>query len=311
MRAILSLVLVLALAAVGCGRGPEPGNGGDGSIDVVASFYPLAFAAERAGGDAVTVTNLTPPGVEPHDLELTPDDLQSIAEADVVVYLGGGFQPVVEDAVEAEATGVTIDAFEGIEPPPAPSAEGPGDESAEPLEEASDPHVWLDPILYSGIVTRIATALDEVDGVADADRFAANAEDFGVELSTLDDEFRRGLARCGTRVMITNHAAFGYLAAAYDLEQRAISGISPESEPDPERIAELTAQANAEGVTTIFTEDLVSPEVAETLAAEAGIDTAVLSPLEGLTDEQEAAGDDYLSVMRQNLEALRDGLVCT
>ena len=111
--------------------------------------------------------------------------------------------------------------------------------------------------------------------------------------------------------MITNHAAFAYLAAAYDLEQRAISGISPESEPDPDRIAELASQASADGVTTIFTEDLVSPEVAQTLAAEAGVDTTVLSPVEGLTDEQQVAGEDYLSVMRLNLEALRDGLVCT
>lgn len=307
MRAILSLVLLLTLSlgAVACAGGSASGDGSDGAIAVVASVYPLALAASRVGGDQVTVTNLTPPGVEPHDLELTPDDLQAIAEADLVVYLGGGFQPAVEDAVEAEATGVVIDALDGIEPRDAP----PGGEHADEAE--IDPHVWLDPALYSDIVDRIAAGLGEVRGGADGDRFTANAEDVGVELSALDDEFRGGLARCGTRVMITSHAAFGYLAAAYDLEQRAISGLAPESEPDPDRIAELAAEASAEGVTTIFTEDLVPPDVAETLAAEAGVDTAVLSPLEGLTDEQEAAGDDYLSVMRRNLETLRDGLDCT
>jgi zinc transport system substrate-binding protein len=301
MRAILSLVLTLAI--IGCARESEPGDGRGGSIEVVASFYPLAFAAERVGGAGVFVRNLTPPGVEPHDLELTPDDLEAIAEADVVVYLGGGFQSVVEHAVEAEATGITVDALEGIDPLPGPS----GDEDD---DGSGDPHVWLDPVLYSGIASRVATAIGEV-AARDAARVAANADDLDEELVTLDAEFRLGLARCDTRVMITNHAAFGYLAAAYDLEQHAISGISPESEPDPQRIAELAAEARAEGVTTVFTEDLVSPEVAETLAAEAGLDTAVLSPLEGLTDEQEAAGDDYLSVMRRNLEVLRDGLVCT
>ena len=170
--------------------------------------------------------------------------------------------------------------------------------------------MWLDPVLYSGIAARVATAIGEVEA-RDGARVAANAGDLDEDLMTLDAEFRRGLARCDTRMMITNHAAFGYLAAAYGLEQHAILGLSPESEPNPLRIAELAAEARAEGVTTVFTEELVAPEVAETLAAEAGVDTAVLSPLEGLTDEQEAAGDDYLSVMRRNLETLRDGLGCS
>ena len=174
MRAILSLVLLatLSLGAVACAGGAASGDGSGDAIEVVASFYPLAFAAGRVGGDRVTVTNLTPPGVEPHDLELTPDDLQAIAEADLVVYLGGGFQPAVEDAVESEATGVVIDALEGIEPRDAP----PGGEHAD--EAAIDPHVWLDPALYSDIVDRIAAGLGEVRGDSDGDRFTANAEDF-------------------------------------------------------------------------------------------------------------------------------------
>lgn len=304
------LVIAATLAATACesAGGAAPGDGGtapgDGAkISVVASFYPLAYVAQRVGGDLVTVTNLTPPGVEPHDLELAPQDLEAIATADVVVYLGGGFQPVVEEAVEAEATGVTIDVAEGVDLLPAASDDdgiggGPG-----------DPHVWLDPTLYAGVVDRVGAALGEVRA-ADAETFRANARQLDAELSALDEEFRQGLADCGTRVLITNHSAFGYLAAAYDLEELAIAGVSPESEPDPERIAELAALARGRGVTTIFAEDLVSAEVAEILAAEAGLATAVLSPLEGLTEAQLAAGDHYLSVMRRNLETLRDGLVC-
>lgn len=308
MRVILSLVLGLSLVAAGCSDGTEPEGDADARIDVVASFYPLAFAAERVGGDRMRVTNLTPPGVEPHDLELTPDDLEAIARADVVLYLGGGFQPAVEEAVEAEATGIAIDALEVVDLQAIASTHDDHDEEAPP---AADPHVWLDPALFAAIVSTVAGALGDVRPGADAGGFDTNAADLGAQLSALDDAFRAGLRDCRTRVMITNHAAFAYLAAAYDLEQRAISGISPESEPDPDRIAELAAQASADGVTTIFTEDLVSPEVAETLAAEAGVETTVLSPLEGLTDEQQVAGEDYLSVMRLNLEALRDGLVCT
>jgi zinc transport system substrate-binding protein len=307
VRLILSLVLVPLAGACDAGAGADEAPGDP--VTVVASFYPLAHAAERVGGDAVSVTNLTPPGVEPHDLELTPDDLEAIATADVVVYIGGGFQPSIEEAVEAEASGSALDALDGIDLLEPSDHDEHGD-SATGDDPVGDPHVWLDPTIYAAIVERVASALGDAAPPA-ASRVGEAASSFRAELESLDGDFRDGLADCRTRVMITNHAAFGYLAAAYGLDQEAISGIAPESEPDPARIAELAAEAEADGVTTIFTEDLVSADVADTLAREAGLDTAVLSPLEGLTDEQVAAGDDYLSVMQQNLEALRDGLVCT
>lgn len=307
------LLLVVALSAAACGDATGEGaapNGPAVSLSVVASFYPLAYAADRVGGEAVTVMNLTPAGVEPHDLELAPDDLEAIAQADVVVYLGGGFQPAVEEAVEAEANGVTVDALDGLELLPPTPEDDPNHSDHGDDEPIGDPHVWLDPARYAAVVDRVADAFVGARP-ADAETLLANADAFRDELTALDGGFRRGLAECATRLMITNHAAFGYLAAAYDLDQRAISGLSPGSEPDPARLAELAEQAQTEGVTTVFTEDLLPPEVAETLAAEAGLETAVLSPLEGLTEPQMAAGDDYVSVMRRNLEALRDGLDCT
>jgi zinc transport system substrate-binding protein len=311
---------VLALGLVACG-GDDGASGsspsGEPAVSVVASFYPLAFAAEQVGGDLVEVTNLTPPGVEPHDLELTPDDIEAIAAADVVLYLGGGFQPAVEEAIDAEATGIMVDASEGVEllPPPPEDAHAHEEEQHAGNEEkheelAADPHIWLDPTLFAGIVDRTAGALEEAVP-SEASAIQDRAAQLDTELGGLDGEFAEGLATCGTRIMITNHAAFAYLAAAYDLEQEAISGVSPESEPDPERLAELAEEAEADGVSTVFTEELVSPEVAETLATEAGLETAVLSPLEGLTEDMIAAGDDYFSVMRRNLETLREGLDCT
>jgi zinc transport system substrate-binding protein len=296
MRAILSLTLVLVTALPACGDAVSADRTGE-SVAVVASFYPLAFVAERVGGDRVTVTNLTPPGVEPHDLELTADDLEAIAAADVVIDVGGGFQPSVEEAVAAEASGITIDALAGA--PALPGQDGGG-----------DPHMWLDPARVATLADRVGEALTEADP-AGATVFGDRAAALRADLEALDREFRDGLASCRSRVLITNHAAFGYLAAAYDLDQRAISGLSPEAEPDPGRIAELAAEAERDGVTTVFTEELVSAEVAETLATEAGLTTAVLSPLEGLSEERAAAGEDYLSVMRANLEVMRDGLGCT
>lgn len=292
-RTFAAGLALLSLALVACG-GSSPV--GDDRLTVVTAFYPLAEAARRVGGDHVLVTNLTPPGAEPHDLELTPDDLEAIAAADLVVYVGAGFQPVVEEAI-GEAQGSVLDVLDHASTLPA-SEGGP-----------ADPHVWLDPTRYAELAAAIGTALARIDQT-DASAFRGAAADFGAALGTLDDGFDQGLASCRTRLILVNHAAFGYLADAYDLEQVAITGVAPEVEPDPARLAELRRLAIADGVTTIFTEELVPPDVAETLAAEVGVGTSVLNPIEGLTSEQEDAGEDYLSLMRENLDALRAGLGC-
>lgn len=284
-----AMVVALATVLAACGR---PGDGGDpsgtagGRTQVVAGFYPLAEAARRVGGDRVEVTDLTPGGAEPHDLELSSRDVDRIEDADVVVYLGGGFQPAVEKAAE-RASGAAIDLLDGED----------------------DPHVWLDPVRMQAIVERVADALAAADPEG-AEAFASGKAAYLAELRTLDDAFESGLAGCARRVIVTSHDAFGHLAARYDLRQEAIAGVDPETEPDPRRLAELVDEVRARGVTTIFSEALVSPEVAETLAREAGVRTAVLDPIEGLSDERRAAGADYVSVMNENLVALRTALGC-
>ena len=292
-------VLVLAVVSAACGAG-SPARSDDG-LRVVASFYPLAEAAEVVGGDLVTVDNLTPPGVEPHDLELAPDDLEALVTADVVLYLGGGFQPAVEDGVD-QAEGAAVDTLDSVGPlRPPPDGEGE--------ELAADPHVWLDPTRYARIVGEVAVALADAEP-SNASAFHANADAFEAELAALDRAYADGLATCDSRTILTNHAAFGYLADAYGLKQIAISGLSPEAEPDPARLADLGDLVEREGITTIFTEELAPPEVAQALADEAGVQTSVLNPLEGLTPEEVDAGEDYVSVMRDNLETLRTALGC-
>lgn len=292
MRMILTIVLVLATVAAlaGCRSA-----GGDGDrLDVVASVYPLAEAAGRVGGDLVRVRNLTPPGAEPHDLELAPDDVAAIVGADLVLVVGGGFQPAVEDAL-AQTEGETLEALSLV---PTLSADG-----------RVDPHVWLDPMRFAAVVEAVGRALAELDP-AHAEVYRANASAYRAELEALDRAFRRGLSSCRSRLLVVSHAAFGYLADAYGLEQVSIAGVSPESEPSPARLAELRSLVEREGVTTIFTEELISPAVAETLAAETGARTAVLSPLEGLTPEEVAAGEGYGSIMRRNLRRLEVALGC-
>ena len=304
---VATLLAVLALLAAGCSSSDGTSGGDGGRLSVTVSVFPLADAAEQVGGDLVDVANLTPPGVEAHDLELTPDDIEAIQSADVVLLIGGGYQPAVEDAA-SDAEGVVVDVLIGLGDRvagPVEEDEHAGEEDEHADEELTvDPHVWLDPELYAIVVEEVATTFAEADPDG-RDQFEANAADYREELNALDEEYTEGLSSCERTLLVTNHAAFGYLASAYGLTQEPIS-INPESEPDPARLAELAEIVQREGVTTIFTEDLVSPKVAETLASEVGVQTVVLSPMDGVPE----GGRDYLSVMRENLQTLRQALGC-
>jgi zinc transport system substrate-binding protein len=292
---------------------------------VVASFYPIAEAASRVGGDRVEVINLTPAGTEPHDLELTPDQVDQLEDADVVFYLGQGFQPTVA-AVAERRDGETVDLFEGVELQEggvealeaeeeaggehAEEEGGEGGEGGEEHQESGlDPHFWLNPQLMIDALDEVLASLSAV-APDDSATFEANAEDYTAELAALDEEMEGALASCERDEIVTSHAAFFYLADRYGLTQLPIAGISPEAEPDADRLAQLTGLIQDHGITTVFYETLVAPDVAEALAREAEVDTAVLNPIEGLTEDQLDGGEDYASVMRENLAALVDALGC-
>jgi zinc transport system substrate-binding protein len=290
---VLALVLS-ALVLAGCGGDTDGGD--DGRPTIVAAFYPLAFVAERIGGDLVDVANVTPTGAEPHDIEITPDQVDRIEDADLVLYIGGGFQPAIEDTAGRQGDRA-IDVLDVLDATGA---------------SADDPHVWLDPRRLAEIVTEVSPAIaSTVTGETARAAIETNTEALLDDLRALDDEMEAGLQTCEQRAFVTSHDAFGLLAERYDLEQLSIAGLSPESEPSPARLEELSDEIEARGITTVFYEDLVAPDVAETLANEVGVETAVLSPLEGLTAEQVESGEDYLSVMRANLEALRQALRCS
>jgi zinc transport system substrate-binding protein len=296
-RTAAATVLAALLVLAACGA--EDDARGAAGLDVTAAFYPLAEAVRQVGGPLADVLDLTPAGVEPHDLELKPSDVARIRTADLILYLGGGFQPALEDAIEAlPDPSRAVDLLEGL-PLRKPDA---GD-------EPSDPHVWLDPLLFARIVERIAAVMSE-RLPAERTIFETRAFTYKHSLEELDLTFQDTLRSCARREIVTSHAAFGYLADRYGLEQISISGVSPEAEPSPRRLEEVTDIARTRGVTTIFFETLVSPRVAETIARTVGARTAVLNPIEGLTEEERLAGEDYRSLMRTNLEALARGLGC-
>jgi len=280
---IIPIVGLLVLAEIGATATAAP------TRQVVAAFYPVAYAAQVIGGSSVSVTNLTPAGAEPHDIELKPSDVNTIDHAQLVLYLGEGFQPAVEKAVKS-AHVLAIDLLAG-QTLATRKIEG---------KVGLDPHVWLDPLRYAQMARTIGKALHQPRA---AGRFVQR-------LQALDKTYRTGLAHCRRKVIITSHAAFGYVAQRYGLIQLALEGLSPEAEPSPRALADLVSAVRRSGATTVFFETLVSPKLAQTVAREAHVTTAVLDPIEGLTPDALKTGATYFTVMGRNLAALRRSLGC-
>lgn len=301
----IHVLVLVSFVLVGCGSGTDGTEATDGQLDIQASFYPLQWIAEQVGGQAVVVSSLTPPGAEPHDLELSAQDVGAISQADLVVYLSD-FQSAVDDAVEQEAAGTSFDVAEHTDLDLTYTPIEEGAENAD--EKGTDPHFWLDPLRLAGVADALGARLGEIDP-DNASTFTANASELRTLLEELDSELRDGLRDCENAILVTSHNAFGYLAAAYGLTQVGITGLTPEEEPSAASLADVASYVEENDVKTIYFETLVSPAIAETVAAESGAQTAVLDPIEGLTEE--SAGSDYLEVMRSNLATLRAGQPCS
>ena len=303
-----ALALTASLAACGGGSTSSSSGSPEGALEVSTSFYPVEYLAKTIGGDHVTVTSVTPTNVEPHDYELAPADVTALNEADVIAYVAG-FQPSMDDAV-AQASGpavvelsasVDLTHHDGVEEE---HEDGEGAHDDAGAGEAADPHFWLDPTRMRSAATAIEAALATADPDHASD-YEANLATLTTSLDGLDSSYRTGLAQCRRTTLVTSHAAFGYLAEAYGLTQVSISGVDPDSEPSPADLAGVKKVVQDTGTTTIFTEELVSPATAQTVADETGATTAVLSPIESAP-----SGGDYASAMTTNLEALRTALSC-
>ncbi|MBI4932591.1 MAG: zinc ABC transporter substrate-binding protein, partial [Actinobacteria bacterium] len=289
------------------------GGGSDGRLTVAAAFYPIEEIVRRVGGDAIDVVTLVPPGEEAHEYDPTPKQLEQLAEADVVFYLGQGFQPNVEKALESLPSSVQrVDLLDELTLLPITSQlpGTDGEAEGETLADGNDPHVWLAP---ANMRQMSASVLATLNGVApdDATTFATNQGSYGTDLDELDTEFADGLRECRSRMLVSSHRAFGYLADAYDLTAVAIAGVSPSEEPSAKTLEAIAEFTRTNDVTTIFFEENLPSDLATTLADEVGATTDVLDTVESLSDEQLQAGDDYGSLMRANLVALRTGLGCT
>lgn len=321
--------VVLGLTALSACSTSDAADGGNGDkLKVTASFYPMQFLAERIGGEHVAVTSLTKPGVEPHDLELTPRQIGSISESDYVLYLKG-IQSAVDDAIKQSGVKNTVDAAtlttlenhgaevsghdhghegeeeHGHEGEEAHEEHSEGDGHNHGEEGGADPHIWLDPVKYAEVAKGVGKSLEKADPDHAAD-YKKNTEALVGELNKLNTAYETGLKNTATKTFITTHSAFGYLAERYGLTQQGIAGIDPEAEPTPARIQELHTIAEKEKATTVFFETLASDKTAKTLAKDTGLKTGVLDPLEGITEKSQGA--DYIEVMESNLTALQKAL---
>ncbi|MBM7086991.1 zinc ABC transporter substrate-binding protein [Streptomyces sp. S12] len=317
VRRLIPTAAVTAVTALGLGTlsacaGDSAAAGNTDKFDVVASFYPMAFLAERIGGEHVNVTSLTQPGQEPHDLEISAKQTAQLQESDAALYLTG-LQPSVDEAIGQAELKTKIDAAKLTSLETHADDGGHGDEHEDEHaddhghthEAGKNPHVWLDPVKYAEVAEGVGAAFAKADPDHAAD-YRKNTEALVGELGDLDARFEAGLKNRATDVFITTHAAFGHLAGRYGLTEEAINGLDPESEPSGARVKELERTAKADGVTTVFYETLVSDRTAKTLASDAGLKTDVLDPLEGITDA--SRGDDYFQVMEANLAALKKAL---
>ncbi|MET8346555.1 metal ABC transporter substrate-binding protein [Streptomyces microflavus] len=317
--------VVLGLTALSACSTSDAADGGNGDkLKVTASFYPMQFLAERIGGEHVAVTSLTKPGVEPHDLELTPRQIGSISESDYVLYLKG-IQPAVDDAILQSGVKNTVDAAtlttlenhgsevsghdhgheEEAHEDEAHEEHAEGDGHNHGEEGGADPHIWLDPVKYAEVAKGVGKSLEKADPDHAAD-YKKNTEALVGELDKLNTAYETGLKNTATKTFITTHSAFGYLAERYGLTQQGIAGIDPEAEPSPARIQEIHTIAEKEKATTVFFETLASDRTAKTLAKDTGLKTGVLDPLEGITKKSQGA--DYIEVMESNLTALQKAL---
>lgn len=290
----LTLIALLLITASGCANATAPGSADD-KLSVVASFYPMYDFAGKIGGDKIEVSVLVPAGSEPHDWEPSTSDIIALEKADVFIYNGAGMEGWAEDILSSLSNKslTVVEASKGISPM---------------LKDSKpDPHVWLDPKLAKSELANIKDALAAADP-DNASYYEENYNKYAAEFDALDGELRESLSACPKKDIVVAHQAYGYLCAAYGLNQIAIEGILAESEPDPARMAEIVDIVRDKGINVIFFEELISPKVAQSIADETGAQVAVLNPLGGLSDEEKAAGGDYISVMKKNLEELKKAL---
>lgn len=311
MKKIISLLLIVPmLLTIGCSKNSdanESSENTDGKIKIYTSIYPVYDFTKKVGGDKVDVTNLVPAGTEPHDWEISTSDVVNLEKADMLIYNGAGIENWTDKIINTLENKdiVYVKTSEGLDIHNVSEDDSHKDDGHD--HGNYDPHTWLSIKNARKEMENIKNALVKYDP-DNAQYYEENYETYAKKFDELDKKYSDTLGPIKNKTIIVAHEAFGYLCSEYDINQEGIEGLTPDSEPDPARMGEIIKFAKENNVKTIFFEELVSPKVAETIAKEINAKTAVLNPLEGLTEEQINNGEDYFTVMEQNLEALYESM---
>jgi len=298
---MLGLFLIIGIGVFFATKKPQSRKDVQKKVTVTVSFYPLAFLTKYIGGEHIDVVNLTPAGVEPHDFEPTTKDMASLEKSDLLIMNGMGVE-VYEKKLIDQLTGTSVKILVAGEEYATQDIEKDG-------TKRKDPHVWIDPVLYGKMANKISQVLGEID-VIHANEYKEKTKQLIAELDSIDESYKKELSNCALNKIITAHTAFGYLAHRYGFEQIGISGISPEEEPSIQELKTITDMVKKEGVGYILLEELAPRVWGETVANETGAEILALSPIEGVTSDEEKDGVNYLSLQKDNIKTLKIALQC-
>ncbi|CRH20786.1 metal ABC transporter substrate-binding protein [Carnobacterium maltaromaticum] len=304
---LLIASLAILFIMVGCGN--QEATKDSTKLQIVTSFYPMYDFTQNVAGDNAEVSVLMKAGTEPHDYEPSAKDIAKIADSDVFVYNSKEMETWVSSVltnIDTKKT-VVVDASQGIDLLEGNHSDDETEAEHEGHSHAHDPHIWLDPVLAQKQVDTIKEGIIKAD-TKNKEIYEKNALAYKEKLAALNEKFEMGLKNAENRTFVTQHAAFAYLANRYDLEQVAIAGLSPDQEPSPAKLAELNDFIKENNIKIIYFAETASPKIAKTVANETGAKLEVLSPIEGITQEEQEKGVDYIKVMEKNLEALEKAI---
>jgi zinc transport system substrate-binding protein len=299
VKKIISVLLCISVALTASACGSQKNITPNGKVKITVSFNALKEFVAAVGGDKVDISVIIPDGTEPHEFEPKAQDLIALNNADIFVINGLSMERWAADAVKASGNTalITVDASTGIDPIV-------NKNEAEVSEHGQyDPHIWLSLKCAEIMVLNIKDALVKADP-DNSSSYQNNYTQYAAELEQLCTSYSAKFAAVSNKSFVTGHAAFGYLCRDFNLEQNSVEDVFAEGEPTAQQLSLLIEYCKENHVTTIFSEALENPDVADTLAKEAGAQVKSI-----FTIESSENGKTYLERMEENLKVIYESMV--
>ncbi|WP_417202154.1 metal ABC transporter substrate-binding protein [Acetoanaerobium sticklandii] len=307
---LISLLLIMMVVLSACNSSVSSSDTNstnddeDSKLTVYASFYPIYDFTNKIADDYINLKLIVPAGAEPHHYEISAKTMAELENADLILLNGLEFEPWADSLPESLSSKI-ISLGEEVNPLPyVEHSHGEHEGEAENSHSEYDPHIWLDPLRASQMSEIIYENLSKLDSTNKA-VYETNLKNLKDEFITLDSEYKQLEAIQNKKEIVVSHNAFSYLGERYGLEFHSLSGISPENEPSLKVLSEITDLVNKEGIRVLFFEELANDKIINTIADETGVESDVLYTIEGMTDDEVSAGEDYFSKMRLNLSKLK------